>query len=879
MKCSAEHCKQLIELQPVPDSDSAMPPLVASAELSTQQDRRIAWHVCLAVCVVLVPCFLLTAFSTSQVSPKAEGSNSSPLANSQNDQQAPQAINAVTTNHLQVGGHQAFLVSTKTSASTPEQQPEDIKQRTAEMQQKLIPFLSKYCADCHSGTDAEAGIRVEGLKSVDQFLTERKRWEQIYRMIKSGIMPPADYDPLPTKDEVKPITDLMHEELYEFDCDLVYNPGRPTVQRLNRTEYNNTIQDLFGIDLTPADKFPADDVGEGFDNIGDVLTLSPLLMEKYLNAADEIAAAIIDTRSPSAVTTQTFHAGSMQATSGAGGNSMGMAMLMSNGTFEKQIDVPVAGQYEITINAAADQAGDEKAKFSVLIEDKSVAKFSVQKHREKETFSATVPLQEGRQKMGVRFLNDFYNVIAAIRGGRGDRNLSIGEIVVKGPLHGSGQLVRSAVHQKIVTASPTGNITLVTAAKRVLRPIMEKAFRRNVTDSEVLRYAGLVKSAVQDMGESYEHGISLAIQAILVSPHFLFRIEKDPNPGQSERTLDDFEVATRLSYFLWSTLPDGKLFRLAKQGQLTNPDVLKQQIRRMLKDDKAEALVSNFASQWLNLRNLEDVNPNTDVFPSFDNKLKDDMFRETELLFATVMKEDRSVDDLLTANYTFVNKRLAKHYGIKGIRSDRFERISLRGTGRSGVLTHASILTLTSNPGRTSPVKRGKWIMENIFGDGPPPAPADVPELEETAAASPGLSLAEQLAKHREDPTCAACHQVMDPLGLGLENFNAVGQWREADNGHPIDASGALPSGETFSGPLELIQIISRRREQFQRTLAEKMLTYALGRGTEYYDKCTIDDCLKSMKQRGNRFSVLVEGIVLSDPFLKKRAAEPKKGG
>ena len=766
----------------------------------------------------------------------------------------------------------ALLASTNAAArEARRKREEDVKQRTAAMKKRLIPFLTKYCVDCHSGVEAEAGIPVDELTSVDQFLTERKNWEKVYRMINSGIMPPADYDPLPTEDEVKPITDLMHDELYNFDCDLVYNPGRPTVQRLNRAEYNNTIQDIFGIDLTPADKFPADDVGEGFDNIGDVLTLPPLLMEKYLNAADEIAAAVIDTRDASAVVTQTFHGTDMTATSGASGMSMGMALLVSDGTLEKQLEVPATGQYEIVINAGADQAGDEKAKFAVLIQDKSVAEFAVQEHHKKETFRQKLQLQQGEQKLGIRFLNDFYDSKAKERN---DRNLGVGEIVLTGPLQGSGQVIRSALHQKLITTVPNDKIDLMTAAQKVLQPVMEKAFRREVSKSEVFRYAGLVRSAVQDMGETYEQGISLAVQAVLVSPDFLFRIEKDPGIGQSERRLDDFEVATRLSYFLWSTLPDDELFQLAKQKQLTKPDVLKRQVRRMLKDDKADALVANFAAQWLNLRNLEEVNPNTDVFKGFDRRLKDDMRRETELLFSTIMKEDRSVEDLLTADYTFVNNRLAKHYGIKGIKSSKFERVSLDGTNRSGVLTHASILTLTSNPRQTSPVKRGKWIMENIFGDAPPPAPPDVPELEETVAVSPDLSFREQLAKHREDPNCAACHKVMDPLGLGLENFNAVGQWRETDKGHAIDASGALPTGESFAGPLELIRIISTRREQFKRTLAEKMMTYALGRGTKYYDKCTIDNCLLSMKERGDRFSVLVEGIVLSDPFLKKHSAE-----
>jgi len=748
-------------------------------------------------------------------------------------------------------------------------QADELADRRKALNEKILPFLTKHCADCHGEDSQEAGINVHKLTSIDQLMTERKTWERVHRMIHVGAMPPSDYDPQPTESVREEVAALMFEELYNFDCEEVRNPGRSTVQRLNRTEYNNTIQDLFGISITPADKFPADDVGEGFDNIGDVLTLPPLLMEKYLAAAEEVAAVVVDTRDyskPMSVTGD-FLKGDVDD-----GKSIGrFKVLASHGEVTHEFDVSATGEYEVIVTAGADQAGPEKAKLALKVGGKSVKEFEVKKNRKPEEFRHKIKLDAVKHTLAIAFLNDFYDP----KGKNGtDRNLYVGSITLRGPL-GKNTPKRSDVHNRVVVAVPKEGVSVLDAATKVLQPLLNRAFRRNVPGDVVNRYAGLVNSTVKD-GESYEAGISLAVQAMLVAPDFLFRLEKDPAGNETERSLDHFEIATRLPYFLWSTMPDDTLLRLAREKRLHRPEILRQQVSRMLQHDKAEALVQNFASQWLNLRNLDDVSPNTEIFKSFDDDLRRDMRRETELLFRTVMKEDRSVEELLSADFTFVNKRLAKHYGIAGVKSDKFERVSLTGTNRSGVLTHASILTLTSNPGRTSPVKRGKWIMENIFGEGPPPPPPGVPELEETAKVSPDLTLREQLAKHREDPGCASCHKVMDPLGLGLENFDAVGQWRDADEGRKIDASGSLPSGEKFEGPLQLVEIVRNRREEFFRTLSRKMLTYAIGRGLEYYDKCTIDVCVELMESRGHRFSALVEGIVLSDPFLKRSRALEK---
>lgn len=765
--------------------------------------------------------------------------------------------------------------------SLPNPSPQDVaarkaQQAAAENRRKreqsltdvIIPYLQKHCADCH-GTDAPEGdISVAGLNSLDQFLNERKTWERVYRMINAGAMPPSDYEPRPSMDEQQKLADLLYGELYEFDCNIVYNAGRPTVQRLNKAEYNNTIRDLFGINITPADNFPADDVGEGFDNIGDVLSLPPLLMEKYLTAAEQVAAEVIDTTDYSKPLTLTLPVHRLR--SSAKNRPTGDHLLLaSHGTITGEFDVPATGEYEIRIRAMAHQMDKERARFSLSVNDSKLDEFDVQQHKVNEDFSLRAPLEVGKQKIVTTFLNDAYD------GKRGkDRNFGVVQMQLYGPL-GDYAPDYSDVHRRIVTMTPKDSGNVREAAYRVFQPLLDRAFRRPVTDAEVQRYAGLVNRAVEDMGETYEMGISLAIQAMLVSPEFLFRLEAEPPAGQVERSLNEFELANRLSYFLWSSMPDEELFNLARSGKLKSRETLRNQIQRMIKDEKSEALVRNFAAQWLNLRSLDEVTPDTDKF-KFNDDLRRDMRRETELLFKAVMQEDRSIEDLLSADFTFLNQRLAEHYDISGVKGDQFERVSLTGSKRSGILTHASILTLTSEPGRTSPVKRGKWILENIFGEAPPPPPPGVPELEETAKGSPDASLREQLALHREDPGCASCHKVMDPLGLGFENFDAVGQWREKDGGKQIDASGTMPSGESFNGSLELIKVIQNRREKYFRTLTDKMLTYAVGRGTHYYDRCAVDKCLESMKHENNRFSALVEAIVLSDPFQKKTALNAK---
>ena len=750
--------------------------------------------------------------------------------------------------------------------STAQQRQQAARQQNLE--DKVLPFLKTHCVACHSAETQESGIVVDGLSSMNQLLQERQTWERVYRMLNAGAMPPADYDAQPTDDLRREVTAIFYEELYNFDCTEIHHAGRSTLHRLNRAEYNNTIRDLFGISLTPADDFPQDDVGEGFDNIGDVLSMPPLLMEKYLDAAELVAATVIDTRDFSKGTTQVFRPDQMLSSIGGNVDDNGFHNLLTKGALTAAVPTSADGKYKIRIHAAATQAGDEDAKMALQINGENIHEFEVKGHRKPAWYEHEVTLTAGSHAIGGAFLNDFYNPNDPEELRR-DRNLAIQSIEVIGP-EGGGTPTWTETHRRFVTVNPSENVSVKDAASQVLRPILYRAFRRPVTDTEVARFAELVHRNVNEFQETYEYGLYVALQAALVSPDFLFRKETDPEDGAAERKLNEYEVASRLSYFLWSSMPDDELFQLAENKRLFDPTILQTQIERMLHDDKAQALSRNFAAQWLNLRNLADVRPNLELFPDFDDALRSAMGQETEMLFSTIVKENRSIDDFLNADFTFLNERLAKHYGITGVSGEEFVRVSLEGTKRLGVLTQASILTLTSNPSRTSPVKRGKWILENILGETPPPPPPGVPPLEEAAKDVSGLSLRERLEIHRKDPGCASCHKAMDPLGMGLENFDAVGRWRDKEGERDVDSTGELPSGEKFSGPLELIGIIRGRQTQFHRAFTERLLTYALGRGLEYYDKCAIDQALVLMKQRGNRFSALVEGIVTSDPFLKR---------
>jgi hypothetical protein len=547
----------------------------------------------------------------------------------------------------------------------------------------------------------------------------------------------------------------------------------------------------------------------------------------------------------------------------------GPATLASQGELSVDHEFPRDGEYLIRTRASGDQAGDEPARMKLSLDGKPLKQFDVAAKRgQPADYDQQVRLTAGKHRLAVAFTNDFYNPQAADPNQR-DRNLHVVEMKIIGPL-GLGPDGYPESHRRIFFVRPGDELSPDAAARRIIERLATRAFRRPASDDELQRLLRLVAS-VRQQGEGFEQSIQYALTAILVSPRFLFRIEQDPEPNTPENTreLNEYELATRLSYFLWSSMPDEQLFDLAGRNELRKG--LDAQVKRMLDDPKSSSLVENFALQWLELRNLADFVPDRQLFPTFNDQLRNAMMEETRLFCEYILREDRSVLELVDSDYTFVNEPLARHYGISGVSGDDFRRVSLAGTPRGGVITQASVLAVTSNPTRTSPVKRGKWILENILGEPPPDPPANVPQLSEDRRAALSASLRERMEEHRRNPNCAVCHRKMDAMGFAMENFNAVGAWRTEDGKFKIDPSGELPDGQGFDGPAALRKILmTTARDDFARCLTQKMLTFALGRGLERYDHCAVDKMIKSLAENDFRFSTLVLEIVHSDPFQKR---------
>ena len=726
--------------------------------------------------------------------------------------------------------------------------------REQDFRQRVQPLLRQYCFDCHGNGESEGNLSLDAFTNARQVLEGKETWTKVIQKLQLDNMPPSDAQQ-PGDAERGFLVAWIDETLNDVDCVQEARPGRVTVRRLNRVEYRYTIRDLLGIDYQPAADFPGDNIGYGFDNIGDVLSLPPLLMEKYLTAAEDIANQTIVTVGSGHPLVVRLPGGQLQ---GGGSKELeGARMLANQGEMTTQLETPADGLFEVSVIAFGHQAGDEPVKMALRLDNRQLAVFVVEATGgQPQLFQARAKATIGSHKLGFAFLNDFYRPGA-------DRNLIVMLVEVHGPLD-NPQGSESQVEPQNVQD----------AARAILGRLASRAYRRPVTDGELDRLLKLVQ-LVRERGDSFETSIQLALRAILVSPHFLFKVESDPPEGDSVRTLNDYELATRLSYFLWSSIPDQKLLSIAAQGELGRDEVLDEQVRRMLRDPRSRALIENFAGQWLQLRNLARVDPDPDLFPQFDDRLRTAMLQESQLFFAEVMREDRSVLDFLDADFTYLNEPLARHYGMSDVTGDHFRRVALDGDQRGGVLTHASVLTITSNPNRTSPVKRGVWILENILGSAPPDPPPGVEQLVEGDEARASGSLRQRLEQHRSKALCASCHQLMDPLGFGFENFDAVGAWRDRDGQFVIDASGVLPDRHTFEGPRELRKLLrNHRHEDFCRCLADKMLTYALGRGLEYYDKCAVDEILRSMAANGYRFSSLVLGVAKSEPFRKRGAAD-----
>ncbi|HEY2881621.1 MAG TPA: DUF1592 domain-containing protein [Pirellulales bacterium] len=946
-----------------------------------------------------------------------------------------------------------------------------------QLNEKVLPLLSRYCYECHNSKKLVADLALDKFKTLDSILASRDTFELVTRYVHTYQMPPDEH-PQPTETERATLCDWLNRQLHDYYA-AHPDPGRVTLRRLNRNEYNNTIRDLVGVGFQPADDFPQDDSGYGFDNIGDVLSLAPVLLEKYLSAADRILDEAIPTAPPASkvrhfpatqteigfnaigdrgdgwvqlisleeddvavelpvqagdylvrvkafckpvggslvgqgssvpvipkgkpdptklgiflghtfcqdlqidateespqvyearigvpagkqrfsasvrrnrgsdnetymlngrigkqqpgivyvkwmeiegplpAATERAPAAKLQASEGALPQADGSLVLEHNSQAELTFDAPHEGEFILRAEACAQQAGSEPAKMEFRVNGQAVKQFDVlapatllplpnQHLFDINLLNARPCIYEVRQKLpagkatfAAAFTNDFEDKTASNPNLR-DRNLILHHLEVvdlSRPLPLPPMPETFAAYFSKPPSDQSGDDD----AREMLTKFARRAFRRPVKPGEIERLMSLYLMARND-GESFSNSLKVSLKAVLVSPKLLFHGEL-PQRGQSAEKavsgqadsnpihpIDEFALASRLSYFLWSSMPDDELLALAEQGKLR--ENLPAQVQRMVASPKAAALVSNFAGQWLQLRTLETLSPDKEMFRDYDDGLRKSMQRETELLFDRILHENRSVLEFLTADYTFVNGRLARFYGLEkalaeqtqgskpvnggkpagaNTAADDFQLISLVGTHRKGVLTQGSMLTLTSNPTRTSPVKRGKFVLENLLGTPPPPPPANVPKLEEQAKQSHG-TLRQQMEQHRQDPLCASCHAQMDPIGFGLENFNAIGKWRETDGTAKVDSAGQLKSGEPFKDAVELADLlVAKRKNDFLHCLSEKMLTYALGRGIEPFDRPAVDAIVKNLAADDCRFQTLILEVVQSMPFQSERAAD-----
>jgi len=751
-------------------------------------------------------------------------------------------------------------------------------------------FVSRYCASCHNDRLKRGGLTLDAVAAQD-FGQHPEVWEKVIRKIRARQMPPVG---LPRPDEATYNSEIaMLETALDRAAAASPNPGRTaTLRRLTRTEYQNAIRDLLALDVDVTSLLPADEASYGFDNVT-VGDLSPTLLDRYISTAEKISRVAIgrpsvspdgDTIRIAADLTQEDHIEGLPI------GTRGGALI--------KYTFPMDGDYEIQIRLTRDrnehvEGLNDAADLELLLDRERVKVFTVKPPAREAGFSEDyqpnhdnidrdlkirVPVKAGPHAVGVAFLKNPTALIETARQPyRAHFNSyrhprlqpAVYSIAIIGPYAAKGA-GETPSRRQLYVSRPTGPNDEDAAARKILTTLMRRAYRRPVTDGDVQGAFDLYKQARTEAGVGgFDAGIEMALSAVLVSPEFLFRVEQDP-PGIAPNTsyrISDLQLASRLSSFLWSSIPDDELLDVAVANTLHQPAVLERQVKRMLADDRSRALVTNFASQWLHLRNLDSITPDMRLFPDFDDNLRQAFRQETELFFESILREDRSALELLNARYTFVNERLAKHYGIPHVYGTRFRRIELDAdSGRGGLLRHAGILTVTSYATRTSPVIRGKFVLDNLLGVPPPPPLPDVPALKDNTVDG-NLTVRKRLAEHRSNAVCASCHNLMDPVGLAMEKFDAIGRRRNDEGGIPIDASGGLPDGSTFEDVAGLEKALLSRPEIFVGTLAEKLLTYGLGRGVEYYDAPTIRAIVRASRAQDFRVSSLVLGIVKSDPF------------
>jgi mono/diheme cytochrome c family protein len=754
-------------------------------------------------------------------------------------------------------------------------------------------LVGTYCVTCHNDTLKTGGLSLQSLALTDA-PEHAAIWEKVARKLRSGEMPPSTVRSRPDGQAAAAFATYLETTLDRAAASHP-NPGRAPVHRLNRAEYSNAVRDLLAVDVRPGEWLPVDDSGYGFDNIAEVLSTSPALLDRYMSAALKVSRLAVGDMTAKPV--EEIYEAKRDPIKGIRNERLNDAL-----PFDSRAGIAVAhyfpldAEYVFKVRFLGVQADGEQA--------------------ETDPYQVRVAVKAGLHTVGVTSPRENLKPErdapgAAQAGGAGGRGASqipspfdlrlngarlkrfdvsgttpeVSKVIVGGPYNATGR-GDTLSRQKIFVCTPARSAEEPDCARRILGTLARRAFRRPVVSADIQPlYAfyqkgrGRLRQGSGEPGRSegdFDSGIQAAIEALLVSPEFLFRVEQNPRPnvpGKAHR-ISDVELASRLSFFLWSSIPDEELLALAERGGLSEPSALQRQVQRMLDDPRADALVSNFVGQWLQLRNVDTVKPDPVVLAAFDESLRQAFRTETTLFVSSIFREDRGLLDLLSADYTFVNQRLAEHYGIPRVYGSQFRRVTVTDVNRRGLLGQGSVLTVTSYPNRTSVVQRGKWILETLLGTPPPPPPAAVPELK---AAPHGklLSMREQMQVHRADPTCAACHSRMDPIGFALENYDAVGRWRAEDAGAPIDASGRLPDGTEFDGPAALSRLLlTKYRDEFVRTATEKLLTYALGRGIEYYDYPTIRAIDREAARDNYRISSWILAIVKSTPFQMRRAPD-----
>lgn len=744
----------------------------------------------------------------------------------------------------------------------------------------LANFVESHCLDCHNKVGRAGGLALDELLS-EQIPENAKIWEKVVRKLTTRQMPPSKM-PRPDEESYETAVSWLTLELDAAAAQHPY-PGRTeTFRRLNRTEYQNAIRDLLALEVDASSLLPAEESSHGFDNIT-VAGLSPTLMSRYVSAAQKISRLAVGKtgRTPGGDSFRVRPDITQDNT-----RVQGLPLGTRGGTLVRY-NFPQDGHYDVQVWLMRDRNEEIEGlegshELEVLLDRRRMATFTIspppdgQSDRSVDANLKTrIEVTAGPHDLGVTFVKKPFSLLETRRQPLNVhfnyyRHPRLGpavyQVSINGPFESTGP-GDTPSRRRIFVCRPTSLEDEDECARRILINLLRRAYRRPVKDADLKAPMEFFREGQEAGG--FETGIQRALSAILVNPQFLFRIERDP-PGVPPRHayhVSDPELASRLSFFLWSSIPDDELLDVAARGELKRSGVLQQQVRRMLADDRAKSLVTNFADQWLHLRNLQSVTPNARLFPDFGHNLREAFGRETELLFERILREDRSVVELLDPGYTHLNERLAKHYGIPHVYGCRFRRVPLQDRSRrGGILRHGSVLSVTSYATRTSPVIRGTWILENILGTPAPPPPPNVPALEENVV-SAQLAVRERLAAHRANPACAACHDLIDPVGFGLENFDAVGRWRELEQGQPVDATGSLPDGREFDGVSELEQALLDRPELFVQTLAEKLMTFGLGRGIEYYDAPAVRKIVRDARQKHYCLSSLILGIVKSTPF------------